>query len=85
VGAASGLPDTPHYKNLKTGQSGLKIKLFTFEVNLNCSSSEFMLQNFSEQTIVGLEQGDHASLVSDMAANDPSPCTPGLGLGIEWC
>jgi hypothetical protein len=81
VDAASGLPDTLHYKNparLKGVHSNI---LNTFGVKMNCPHAKIMLQNFSKQAISGLDRGDHAILVSVLAACGPSTGAAGLGLG----
>jgi hypothetical protein len=81
-GAASGLPDVLHYKNSAEQHSVNPLNLNTFSIKMDCLSVKIMLQNLSTQAILGLNRGDHAILVSVLAACGPSSGAAGLGLGL---
>jgi hypothetical protein len=71
-----------HYKKLGLLHEGDPINLNTLSIKMDCSLIKIMLQNFSKQAISGLVRGDHAILVSVLAACGPSSGAAGLGLGL---
>jgi hypothetical protein len=71
-----------HYKNSAEQHSVNPLNLNTFSIKMDCLSAKIMLQNLSTQAILGLNRGDHAILVSVLAACGPSSGAAGLGLGL---
>jgi hypothetical protein len=84
VGAASGLPDALHYKNLARPHSVGCENMNTYIIKIDCCSSKIMLQNLPTQAIFGLDREDHAILVAVLAATGQSSGASGLGLGLGW-
>jgi hypothetical protein len=71
-----------HYKKLGLLHEEDPLNLNTLSIKMDCSLAKIMLQNLSKQAISGLDRGDHAILVSVLAACGPSSGAAGLGLGL---
>jgi hypothetical protein len=71
-----------HYKNSAEQRSHKSEFMNTFGIKMDCLFAKIMLQNLSTQAILGLNRGDHAILVSVLAACGPSSGAAGLGLGL---